>query len=163
MLDGQAESAPLLGHKDHGPQKSVRRYLTERVDVHYALLNLLVCCFLVGLIDAASYNTWSVFMSMQTGMLCLQLIRASAYLSITASRKYHFPRPQYRQPPSRQRLLQMGPLRRLHPLHDDRLTHRWTCLRCCSPDAPLHAHRLLPPPGPLHSRRRHTRPNRCRP
>ncbi|KAL9032866.1 MAG: hypothetical protein Q9180_006262 [Flavoplaca navasiana] len=67
MLDGEADSAPLLGHKDHGPQKSVRRYLTERVDVHYAPLNLLVCCFLVGLIDAASYNTWSVFMSMQTG------------------------------------------------------------------------------------------------
>ncbi|KAL8835372.1 MAG: hypothetical protein Q9176_006943 [Flavoplaca citrina] len=74
MLDGEAESAPLLGHKDHGPQKSVRRYLTERVDVHYAPLNLLVCCFLVGLIDAASYNTWSVFMSMQTGMYHLQPI-----------------------------------------------------------------------------------------
>ena len=68
MLDGEAETAPLLGHKDQGPRKSVRQYLTERVDLHYAPLNLLICCFLVGLIDAASYNTWSVFMSMQTGM-----------------------------------------------------------------------------------------------
>ncbi|KAI4240340.1 MAG: hypothetical protein L6R42_011531 [Xanthoria sp. 1 TBL-2021] len=62
MHDGETESAPLLGQKDQGPRQGVRRYLIERVDVHYAPLTLLVCCFLVGLIDAASYNTWNVFM-----------------------------------------------------------------------------------------------------
>ncbi|KAL8647213.1 MAG: hypothetical protein Q9226_006525 [Calogaya cf. arnoldii] len=61
------ESTPLLHHKDQLARRNVRRYLTETVDVNYAPLPLLVCCFLVGLIDAASYNAWSVFMSMQTG------------------------------------------------------------------------------------------------
>ncbi|KAL8994026.1 MAG: hypothetical protein Q9169_005905 [Polycauliona sp. 2 TL-2023] len=67
MEDGGMESTPLLGHKDKRSRKNVRQYLTETVDVHHAPLLLLVCCFLVGLIDAASYNTWNVFMSMQTG------------------------------------------------------------------------------------------------
>ncbi|KAL8838852.1 MAG: hypothetical protein Q9170_001974 [Blastenia crenularia] len=72
MHGGETESAPLLGHKSQRFRPSVRQYLVERVDVHYAPLNLLVCCFLVGLVDAASYNTWSVFMSMQTGTRHLQ-------------------------------------------------------------------------------------------
>ncbi|KAL8856309.1 MAG: hypothetical protein Q9178_007073 [Gyalolechia marmorata] len=67
MRDGDTESTSLLGHKYQGPGRNVRRYLTETVDVRHAPLTLLVCCFLVGLVDAATYNTWSVFMSMQTG------------------------------------------------------------------------------------------------
>ena len=68
MRDGDTESTSLLSHKYQGPGRNVRRYLNETVDVRHAPLNLLVCCFLVGLVDAATYNTWSVFMSMQTGM-----------------------------------------------------------------------------------------------
>ncbi|KAL8851786.1 MAG: hypothetical protein Q9221_003300 [Calogaya cf. arnoldii] len=62
MQSNGMESTPLLGHKDQLSRRNVRRYLTDTVNVHYAPLPLLVCCFLVGLIDAASYNAWSVFM-----------------------------------------------------------------------------------------------------
>lgn len=67
MRDGDTETAPLLGNKQHKPKRQLRSFLTENVDVHYAPLPLLVCCFLTGLIDAGSYNAWSVFMGMQTG------------------------------------------------------------------------------------------------
>ncbi|KAI4225117.1 MAG: hypothetical protein LQ349_007117 [Xanthoria aureola] len=67
MHDAETETAPLLGPKGQASRKGVRRYLIERVDLRYAPLPLLVCCFLIGLVDAASYNTWRVFMSMQTG------------------------------------------------------------------------------------------------
>ncbi|KAI4232821.1 MAG: hypothetical protein LQ352_008298 [Teloschistes flavicans] len=67
MQNGEAETAPLLGIKQQKSKRQVRRYLTENVDNHYAPLPLLVCCFLTGLIDAGSYNAWSVFMGMQTG------------------------------------------------------------------------------------------------
>ncbi|KAL8705961.1 MAG: hypothetical protein Q9201_000955 [Fulgogasparrea decipioides] len=67
MQDGEAESAPLLGHKQRSLQHRTRRYLAQDIDVQYAYLPLLVCCFLTGLIDAGSYNAWRVFMGMQTG------------------------------------------------------------------------------------------------
>ncbi|KAL8689742.1 MAG: hypothetical protein Q9218_004657 [Villophora microphyllina] len=67
MHDGDVENTPLLGNKQPKSRRQVRRYFTENIDVHYAPLPLLVCCFLTGLIDAGSYNAWSVFMGMQTG------------------------------------------------------------------------------------------------
>ncbi|KAL8768526.1 MAG: hypothetical protein Q9203_005718 [Teloschistes exilis] len=67
MQNGDTETAPLLGNKQHKPKRQLRSFLTENVDIHYAPLPLLVCCFLTGLIDAGSYNAWSVFMGMQTG------------------------------------------------------------------------------------------------
>lgn len=68
MRDGEAEAegAPLLGQKQSAT--TARRYLAENIRLDYAYLPLLVCCFLTGLIDAASYNAWTVFMGMQTGM-----------------------------------------------------------------------------------------------
>lgn len=67
MEDGGTESAPLLGHKQQDRKDQAYRYWTETIDVKYAYIPLLVCCFLTGLVDAGSYNAWSVFMGMQTG------------------------------------------------------------------------------------------------
>ncbi|KAL8871902.1 MAG: hypothetical protein Q9174_002371 [Haloplaca sp. 1 TL-2023] len=67
MQNGDTEQVPLLGHKQKGSGQRACLWLTEVIDVHYAWLPLLVCCFLTGLIDAASYSAWSVFMGMQTG------------------------------------------------------------------------------------------------
>ena len=64
--EAEAENAPLLGQKRSAT--TVRQYLAKNIRVDYAYLPLLVCCFLTGLIDAASYNAWTVFMGMQTGM-----------------------------------------------------------------------------------------------
>ena len=68
MRDGgaEAEIAPLLGQKRSAT--TARQYLAKDIRLDYAYLPLLVCCFLTGLIDAASYNAWNVFMGMQTGM-----------------------------------------------------------------------------------------------
>ena len=73
MRDGgaQAEAASLLGHKQSAT--TARRYLARKIRLDYAYLPLLVCCFLTGLIDAASYNAWSVFMGMQTGIAAVEL------------------------------------------------------------------------------------------
>ncbi|KAG6993955.1 hypothetical protein G7Y79_00049g085150 [Physcia stellaris] len=69
MEDGASESAPLLGGKGRPSRARARAYLTEKVRVKNAYIPLLICCFLTGLIDAASYSAWSVFMGMQTGTL----------------------------------------------------------------------------------------------
>ena len=67
MQDAQTETVPLLGQGPQSVRKRARRYLTENVRVKSASVPLLVCCFITGLIDAGSYNAWSVFMGMQTG------------------------------------------------------------------------------------------------
>ncbi|KAL8627863.1 hypothetical protein Q9189_006428 [Teloschistes chrysophthalmus] len=67
MHNGDTETTPLLGNKQPKPKRQLRSFLTENVAILYAPLPLLVCCFLTGLIDAGSYNAWSVFMGMQTG------------------------------------------------------------------------------------------------
>ena len=83
--DAEAEDAPLLGQKQSAT--TARRYLTKNIRVDYAYLPLLVCCFLTGLIDAASYNAWTVFMGMQTGMaLCQPRIQLTFM-----ARKHHLP------------------------------------------------------------------------
>lgn len=69
MEDGATESAPLLGGKERSSRARARAYLTEKIRVNNAYIPLLICCFLTGLIDAGSYNAWSVFMGMQTGTL----------------------------------------------------------------------------------------------
>lgn len=71
MEDGITETAPLLGQKRGERKARVRRFLTENIRVDNAYIPLLVCCFLTGLIDAGSYNAWSVFMGMQTGITSL--------------------------------------------------------------------------------------------
>ena len=68
MQHAETENIPLLGQRRQGLSKGARRYLTENIRVEYASLPLLVCCFVTGLIDAGSYNAWSVFMGMQTGI-----------------------------------------------------------------------------------------------
>ena len=64
----QMETVPLLGQRRQAVGRSARRYLLENVRVESASVPLLVCCFVTGLIDAGSYNAWSVFMGMQTGI-----------------------------------------------------------------------------------------------
>ena len=68
MSDTDAETAPLLAFKQAKPDSRVRRYFAQPIRLDHAYLPLLVCCFITGLIDAGSYNAWSVFMGMQTGM-----------------------------------------------------------------------------------------------
>lgn len=62
-----AETSPLLPLKQRRSRDRVRRYFMQSIRVQNAYLPLLVCCFITGLIDAGSYNAWSVFMGMQTG------------------------------------------------------------------------------------------------
>ena len=70
MQDTESEAAPLLGQK-RAKSNRARRYLTENIKLDNAYIPLLICCFLTGLIDAASYNAWSVFMGMQTGKIAV--------------------------------------------------------------------------------------------
>ena len=71
MPDSDAETAPLLALKTTESGDRVRRYFGRTICLEYAYLPLLVCCFITGLIDAGSYNAWSVFMGMQTGRKCI--------------------------------------------------------------------------------------------
>lgn len=45
----------------------VHGYMTESISTHHADLILLGCCFVSGLSDSGIFNTWSCFVSMQTG------------------------------------------------------------------------------------------------
>ena len=67
MQDHHAESTPLLALKDDRATNRARRYFLQKVQVQNAYVPLLLCCFITGLIDAGSYNAWTVFMGMQTG------------------------------------------------------------------------------------------------
>lgn len=49
-------------------QRSWRVYLTEELSKKHTDLILLFGCFATGLLDAAVFNVWSCFVSMQTGM-----------------------------------------------------------------------------------------------
>ncbi len=87
MESPNAETTPLLG-KQWRSRYQVSRYLTQIIRVQNAYLPLLVCCFITGVIDAGSYNAWSVFMGMQTGML---FHIADNELSMTIPRQHHLP------------------------------------------------------------------------
>ena len=69
MEDSEAEAAPLLGRKGLCSERRLYDYLRQTIRVQNADLLLLACCFTTGLIDAGSYNAWSVFMGMQTGIV----------------------------------------------------------------------------------------------
>lgn len=42
-------------------------YLGETITAEHMDLILLLCCFISGLSDSGSFNTWSCFVNMQTG------------------------------------------------------------------------------------------------
>ena len=44
-----------------------RKHLVQDVDEAWSDVILLVTCFIAGLVDSAVFNTWSCFVSMQTG------------------------------------------------------------------------------------------------
>lgn len=48
-------------------KRTWREYLKEEVTRDWTDLVLLVGCFATGLLDAAVFNVWSCFVSMQTG------------------------------------------------------------------------------------------------
>lgn len=48
-------------------KKSWRDYLTEDISREWTDLILLIGCFATGLLDAAVFNVWQCFVSMQTG------------------------------------------------------------------------------------------------
>lgn len=62
MQNGDIERAPLLANAQDQPKSRARSFLSETIKVQNAYLQLLICCFTTGFIDAASYNAWSVFM-----------------------------------------------------------------------------------------------------
>ena len=49
-----------------------RRYLAQDLDESWSDVILLVTCFISGLVDSAVFNTWSCFVSMQTGAASLR-------------------------------------------------------------------------------------------
>jgi hypothetical protein len=50
---------------------SVRDHFEAELTESWGDLVLIVCCFITGLLDAAVFNVWSCFVSMQTGQTCL--------------------------------------------------------------------------------------------
>lgn len=46
----------------------ILEYMKEELSDSWMDGILLVCCFVTGLLDAAVFNEWSCFVSMQTGM-----------------------------------------------------------------------------------------------
>lgn len=177
MEDGATESAPLLGGKESSSRARARAYLAEKIRVNNAYIPLLICCFLTGLIDAGSYNAWSVFMGMQTGTLrsafshllghslsfyiSVRFLLPQHHVSNYICRKYNLPRPLHISTPFRQRLLKMGPLPHLHHLPHTRFLPNRPPLLPLHRHPPRHPHLLLPRADPLYRHRRPTGAYRC--
>jgi hypothetical protein len=66
-LIGMDSSASSLSERRSPMKKSWRDYMTEEVTREWTDLILLVGCFATGLLDAAVFNVWQCFVSMQTG------------------------------------------------------------------------------------------------
>lgn len=50
-----------------------RRTLWGPIDPRRGDLALFACCYVTGLLDAAAFNNWGLFIGMQTGLLILRL------------------------------------------------------------------------------------------
>lgn len=57
-------------------KKGILEHMKEELSDSWTDAILLVCCFVTGLLDAAVFNEWSCFVSMQTG----ELQETSSYL-----------------------------------------------------------------------------------
>src|SRR6266498_5165392 len=78
---GSSESPKARLSDPHQPEKAtntptrpgklmrLRRHIAVDVDTRWADVVMITCCFISGLIDSVSFNTWGCFVSMQTGML----------------------------------------------------------------------------------------------
>ena len=53
--------------KQTGTRSGLRGYLFNEVDRTRSDMLLIVCCFVGGLVDGLSYNSWGNFCNMQTG------------------------------------------------------------------------------------------------
>lgn len=62
-----AESIDTLKRKSRH-QPSVKEYLLSDVETQWADIPLIVCCYVGGIVDGLSYNSWGSFTNMQTGM-----------------------------------------------------------------------------------------------
>lgn len=60
LEDGDAEYEAIS-------KSRVIEYMKEEISESWTDAILLVCCFVTGLLDAAVFNEWSCFVSMQTG------------------------------------------------------------------------------------------------
>ena len=100
MEDSEAEASPLLRSEGRVSKRQASYYLGETVSAQNADLLLLVCCFITGLIDASSYNAWSVFMGMQTGTSQPSSHRTSStYIANGRQpRQHNLPRLEHRKP-----------------------------------------------------------------
>lgn len=68
-----SESQALNGHTANGNGKATprttrfRRYMAQDVHEDWADVILIILSFISGMVDSAVFNTWSCFVSMQTG------------------------------------------------------------------------------------------------
>ena len=56
----------------------LRIYLRQPLVLKHAWIPLLLCCFISGLVDAAAFNAWATFVSMQTGNTIFLALGASS-------------------------------------------------------------------------------------
>jgi len=56
----------------------LRIHLRQPIVLQYAWVPLLLCCFISGLVDAAAFNAWVTFVSMQTGNTIFLALGASS-------------------------------------------------------------------------------------
>ena len=65
--------APLLPNGASKPNSSylsrARKHFSQELSPSWADIMLILHCFVTGLLDAAVFNVWSCFVSMQTGTL----------------------------------------------------------------------------------------------
>ncbi len=69
---GEAQTAVKNSDSPSFP-RHVQRHMVVEIDTRWADLVLILCFFVSGLIDSITYNTYSCFASMQTGMLILHM------------------------------------------------------------------------------------------
>src|SRR6187402_3279973 len=52
-----------------GHWRSTLNYFNREINISHADIPIIACCLVSGLCDSSSYNAWSCFVSMQTGMI----------------------------------------------------------------------------------------------
>lgn len=66
---------------------SIKDYLNEEISEAWGDIVLILLCFSTGLLDSAVFNTWSCFVSMQTGTFFFSSINASKHISRKVKRR----------------------------------------------------------------------------
>lgn len=74
----------------------LRLHLEGEVDTRWADIVMITCCFISGLMDSVSFNTWGCFVSMQTGRLIRNTTtndRSNSAHSLRFNRQHNLRRP----------------------------------------------------------------------